>query len=732
MHEREQNEIKSGSPGRPRSFWLNDWHVRPSLNQLASGETLAQVEPKVMEVLVCLAEANGAVVSKDEFMDRVWEGTVVTNDVLSRCISELRKTFNDSASNPQYIETIRKSGYRLLVPPEYKVPEESGRVASTPAVLSESAVSSQSNILSEANTTVTPGKPGDKRRMVGWGVGVGGLAIAGVAIAMWLGNQPVAPMQVMPFTTFPGVELDPAISPDGEHVAFVWNGGAGEDFDLYLKQIGGEKPLRLTDIEGDERSPTWSTDGRQLAFIRTIGNTISLNIIPTLGGSEREIVRYENREIQEVKWSPSGKYLAISAQRAPFSSFSLYLISTETLNIRELTRPPDYHYGDLYPAFSEDESKIAFVRSIMQPAQDIFMVDVESGEVERLTRMNQRVGGLDWDHEKDELLFSSAHDGISGIWNLSPGGGEPEWIVTGGMLNDVRQPSISRAGNKLMVEQHSSDTNIWQLRRSRQPEQLIASTRWESSPAISSDGEKIAFVSNQSGNYEVWVSDQYGENAYQLTRLEAGFISMPVWSPGDSLIAFVSWHEGDANVYLVETAGGQPRRFTNSQVDEISPKFSVDGQWLYYASNQNDVWQLRKAGLHTSTDTIQVSTEQAIAGMESSDGSSIFIVKPYDAGIWEIKAGSDSSELVISDFMPSDKYNWDVVDQGIYYVERSGAVAGIGYFSLITRRTSLVASLDSLPRMHSFAVAPDGTWFLYAKEEDIESDILLLEEEDGG
>ena len=72
-----------------------------------------------MEVLVRLAEAGGRVVSRDEFMDDVWGDTVVSQDVLFRCISELRKIFGDNAAEPAYIETIRKTGYRLLVPVEF-------------------------------------------------------------------------------------------------------------------------------------------------------------------------------------------------------------------------------------------------------------------------------------------------------------------------------------------------------------------------------------------------------------------------------------------------------------------------------------------------------------------------------------------------------------------------------------------------------------------------------------
>jgi TolB-like protein/DNA-binding winged helix-turn-helix (wHTH) protein/Flp pilus assembly protein TadD len=94
-------------------FRLGDWLVTPKLNTLSSNGKVVHVEPKVMQVLLCLAE-TGDVVSKQTLMRTVWADTFVTDDVLTRSISELRKVFADDPKNPQYIQTIPKSGYRLI------------------------------------------------------------------------------------------------------------------------------------------------------------------------------------------------------------------------------------------------------------------------------------------------------------------------------------------------------------------------------------------------------------------------------------------------------------------------------------------------------------------------------------------------------------------------------------------------------------------------------------------
>jgi TolB-like protein/Tfp pilus assembly protein PilF len=97
-------------------FQLGAWRVQPQLNQLGCDERTIRLEPKMMQVLVCLAQRPGEVVSKEQLVQEVWRGTFVTDDVLIRCVSQLRKVFGDSAAKPAFIETIPKSGYRLLVP----------------------------------------------------------------------------------------------------------------------------------------------------------------------------------------------------------------------------------------------------------------------------------------------------------------------------------------------------------------------------------------------------------------------------------------------------------------------------------------------------------------------------------------------------------------------------------------------------------------------------------------
>lgn len=99
-------------------FRVGQWRVDPGLNSLSVNGTTVRVEPKVMEVLVCLASQPGEAVAKEAILKTVWPDTFVSDDVLIRSVSELRRVFEDDPREPRFIETIPKRGYRLVAPVE--------------------------------------------------------------------------------------------------------------------------------------------------------------------------------------------------------------------------------------------------------------------------------------------------------------------------------------------------------------------------------------------------------------------------------------------------------------------------------------------------------------------------------------------------------------------------------------------------------------------------------------
>jgi adenylate cyclase len=112
-----------------RELQIGEWLVEPDLNCINKGKKKISVEPKVIEVLVCLADYPGEVLSKEQIIKTVWPDTFVSEEVLRYSISELRKAFEDDAKNPRVIQTIARRGYRLIAPVTKKDSDSSAKTS---------------------------------------------------------------------------------------------------------------------------------------------------------------------------------------------------------------------------------------------------------------------------------------------------------------------------------------------------------------------------------------------------------------------------------------------------------------------------------------------------------------------------------------------------------------------------------------------------------------------------
>ena len=95
-------------------FRVGEWLVHPDLDRIESEEDSRSIQPRVMDVLVYLADHSGEVLSKELIIGTIWPETFVTDEVLTNAISELRRAFGDDAKHPRVIETIPRRGYRLI------------------------------------------------------------------------------------------------------------------------------------------------------------------------------------------------------------------------------------------------------------------------------------------------------------------------------------------------------------------------------------------------------------------------------------------------------------------------------------------------------------------------------------------------------------------------------------------------------------------------------------------
>jgi hypothetical protein len=145
-----------------------------------------------------------------------------------------------------------------------------------------------------------------------------GIFIAIGIVTIVLLSRPFGDVELVavPLTTYPGDELDPSFSPDGSQVAFSWNGPSKDNFDIYVKTVGHENALRITQDPGADFNPAWSPDGRFIAFLREAGeDQAAVTLVSPVGGAEVTLAKFYYRRFagrrtkypnRFLSWHPSG------------------------------------------------------------------------------------------------------------------------------------------------------------------------------------------------------------------------------------------------------------------------------------------------------------------------------------------------------------------------------------------------------------------------------------------
>jgi Tol biopolymer transport system component/predicted Ser/Thr protein kinase len=554
------------------------------------------------------------------------------------------------------------------------------------------------------------------------------LAMALVALGLgWLIRPKVVQTIVTPAVTNVGEKFTPTLSPDGQHLAFVWNGGAGPHFNLYVKVVGTEESLQLTKQPSFDFNPVWSPDGRYIAFCRISEDAKGIYIIPALGGAERRVrdTLWDEKEFWftgHVSWSPNGKLLAYSERASRSEPASIFLLSLDSLEVHRLTSPVRSE-GDFNPEFSPDGQTLAFARN-SQGVESIYAIPVSGGEERRLTSGTTYKEGLAWTPNGREIVFADA----GWLWKVSLRGGEPERLQ---FSQDAIQPSIR--GNRLVYVQVKRNNSIWtrnvtSLFSASPPNKLISSTRRESGPQFSPDGSKIAFESTRSGAYEVWVCQRDGSNLLQLTHFGPSVTGTPRWSPDGQQIAFDSRPAGNSDIFAIDVQGGPPRKLTSEPSNESVPSWSRDGRWIYFASDRTGGWEVWKMPSKGGS-AVQVTHHGGFAAFESPDGRFLYYAKGLAVpGLWRIPTPGGEEVEVISSLQAGYWGYWAVVDNGIYYVDTT-TQPRIAFFDITTHRITRVFDLENRPVLDApgLAVSPDKKTILYTQLDTSYSDILLVE-----
>ncbi len=716
----------NNSASGANAFLLGAAHIKPALNRIEIGGVEHQLEPKVMQVLLQLSARPGHVVLRDELLRLVW-GQVADDYLLNRAISELRKIFCDKASEPDYIETIRKTGYRLLAP--IKPVASAALVPATNAKMASSLASELDELPQQAARASRMKSP--------WLVLLLALiaAIGGFAVSQLIPEKealPLAGYQIYPLTSRLGREYDAALSPDGSRIVYVADNAEGGNA-LFVKMISGEKALQLSPDGSYLRSPQWMPDGQSIVYAELNQGRLQIKNVSPLGGASRVLFSMQAESVRGIAVSPDGQQLAFSARAAASQVLRIWLLSLATGHAEQITQAQPGLLGDIDPLFSPDGSILYFVRGRDEVTKDIYAKQLSSAELTRLTFDNRKVNGISWSADGSKLLFTSTRSGLYRLWWIDKQGSEPQPLALG--METVQRPTSAVGVEALVFEDWKHRATLVSVGlnkgRNTQLQPLLNSTRWDSSPSIAADGSRLVFASDRGGAYSLWLSDLAGTEAYQWLSLEGAFIDNPTWSPDGRHVAFDASPDGEAQIFLMNESSTAPQRLDLGAGNSRSPAWSRDGEWIYFESNRQGIWQIFAYKLATNQLQV-VNLPEGRGPQASADGE--WLLYASDSGT-EIRRCAIASclqgsaeaeqETLILNLHARDATNWTAAKNGVYFIRRNKAEAFIALYDYESAEEKKIAELPSTFYGWGMVIMPDESALVFTMPEQHESDIRI-------
>lgn len=662
----------------PQRMQVGDCLVLPSLREVHAPRARRpqRLTPKAMGVLRVLLAQPGQVVEREALLAQIWPDTQPTNDVVTQAITQLRKAFAAGVRGeaPVYIETLAKSGYRLVAPvqalPDVEVEVEADAVSAAPAATPATGGTAAAIALAAAPTA--------RRRSLPWlAAAAGAAAMLVLALAVWWFARVPAPADTAeqervlgspqrPYrliTAVSGFKLEPALSPDGTQVAYSAR-ATGSDGTQVLVQptsgAAGSRPPRSLGVPGhgeSDRLPAWSPDGTRIAFARLGADRRCQVMLAQADGRApaREVARCDGGELLSFDWTPDGRGLVFGSMSGRQPARGIRVLELGSGRWTALDYPVAAGDFDYTPRYSPDGKWIAFVRNPQMGG--LWRMPAAGGAAEPLTHEFAEIRGWDWARDSRGIVFGRRVDGETRLYRLDTTTRRLRDLG----LSDAQAPRLARNGGSLAFVHRRPQFAVYRIPAGaadvpRERQRLFASTGRDGQPSIAPDGRQLAFTSDRDGSYALWWGEVARPASLRLIEGVRPETRQPLAWSADSQALLVSGRDaqGRSAIHEVRPQSGSVTALPVPVGEPLQALYTADpGQLLVLVGeNGRTTLQLydRRAvpwrPLATLPDVSQVRSDTATG--------QILFTRLARSGLWRADASLDlASVRAVDDNLPS-------------------------------------------------------------------------------
>lgn len=381
-----------------------------------------------------------------------------------------------------------------------------------------------------------------------------------------------------------GTNMAMALSPDKQHIAMDIQGT------IWLMPASGGKAVALTDALGDCRQPTWSADGKQIAFQSYRDGNFHIWKV-NIDGSGLSQLTFGVFHDREPHWSPRGNEIVFSSDRS--GNYDLWKIDLTSGKLTQLTKDPG---NDYFPAFDNEGSKITYV-SERSSAAGLYVLEKE-GEPKLLVHSKEKIFSPAWSPDGQKVLFNSLVQTGSQLEMVSVTGGD--WQTLSGSSEDVFPFKVSWLSDNTYL--YTADGQIKQGKLGSKEiknipfsaEVVLNRPRYATkirdfdtkkplpvqgirSPIVSPDGKKIVFTALG----DLWILTMGTPKPKQVTN-DIYIDVDPVWSPDGHTIAYMSDRRGNMDLYIKDLVTGKDSCLLDAADNLKFPSFSPDGKSIAF------------------------------------------------------------------------------------------------------------------------------------------------------